>query len=143
MVEIKAPNNLSKTIFLAGGISGCPDWQRIFINLLKSSDFLFFNPRREFEPEDIEEQIEWEDHYLEKADIVVFWFPKETLCPITLFELGKMLVSPKCVIVGCHQDYKRRKDVIIQSQLIRGPHFPILDTLIELRDSLLDLVNFK
>jgi len=74
------------------------------------------------------EQIEWENIHLKMADKIVFWFPYETLCPITLFELGKYLVSDKQIFVGCHRKYNKRNDVIIQVGLER-PDLIIHDSL--------------
>ena len=51
--------------------------------------------------------------------MILFWFAPETICPITLFEYGKWLVSPKRLFVGCHQDYVRKQDVQIQTALER------------------------
>lgn len=129
-IVVEAPNyfrGLYKVspVFLGGGISDCPDWQSYFINESKKleADFIFFNPRRaDFnmkDPEQTKLQIAWEHEHLELAGIQVFWFPKETLCPITLFELGKYCRSDKHLIVGCHPDYKRREDVIEQLKLVR------------------------
>jgi hypothetical protein len=34
-------------------------------------------------------QIAWEYHHLKQAEAIMFWFCKETIQPIVLFELGK------------------------------------------------------
>jgi hypothetical protein len=77
----------------------------------------------------------------------MFWFPSETLCPITLYELGawtilslqtgtKLFVGACacaarayalecrwltlrgcCGQTGCHDKYARKEDVIIQTRL--------------------------
>jgi hypothetical protein len=62
---------------------------------------------------------------------VSFWFPKETLCPITLYELGKQSASNKPIFVGVHPEYARRRDVEIQTQLIR-PEVKIVYSLEDL-----------
>jgi hypothetical protein len=67
-----------------------------------------------------EKQIEWEFEMLQRADLVSFWFPSETLCPITLFELGIQIGSNRRVVVGCHPDYARKYDVIKQLELARN-----------------------
>ena len=51
------------------------------------------------------------------SDLVVFWFCEETLCPITLFELGKMLGQRKNVIVGSDPEYARLFDLNVQLRL--------------------------
>src|SRR5690348_10230732 len=98
MIEIKPPvyPQLENTpIFLAGGITDCPDWQSEVVEQLVKTNLMIFNPRRDyFDVEDSRmtfEQIRWEFAHLRLAKGVVFWFPKETLCPITLFELGSRL----------------------------------------------------
>ena len=64
-------------------------------------------------------QIEWEYRHLQKAEAALFWFPSETLCPITLFELGAWSRSDKLLFVGTHSNYQRRLDVVIQLSLAR------------------------
>lgn len=107
-------------LFLAGGITGAEDWQRRAIELLTNEEGTLFNPRRseEFKAEYAEEQIEWEHAALRKSEAILFWFPPQTLCPITLFELG--VWSSQCstpIFVGTHPDYQRRYDVVKQLSL--------------------------
>lgn len=109
-------------IFLAGGISGCPDWQSEVIELLDGEQGVALNPRRSggFIDDIADEQISWEYHALRSVHTVFFWFPKETLCPIALLELGAFTQIPQTrLIVGTHPDYQRRFDVIKQLQLSR------------------------
>lgn len=113
------------TLFLAGGISNCPDWQGPTADLLvKYTDYEVFNPRRngwnmEDSDAESEKQIIWEHDHLARSETILFWFPKETLCPITLLEFGKFLVSDKRLVVGCHPQYQRRLDVQVQGRLDR------------------------
>ena len=60
--------------------------------------------------------------------MVLFWFPKESLCPIALFELGKELESGSRVVIGVHPEYSRRFDVITQVRCY-DPEFPVYDEL--------------
>lgn len=114
-----------KSIFLAGGITNCPDWQKPVADILhERTNLWIFNPRRlawnmENSDEESTKQIIWEDQHLQMANTILFWFPCETLCPITLLELGKFLVSDKKLVVGTHPDYQRRLDVVVQSRLVR------------------------
>lgn len=114
------------TMFLGGGISNCYDWQKEFLSLFKGDEKLtIFNPRREnfdvSNPKESELQIDWEYKYLRQSHVLLFWFPHETLCPITLFELGSALQRHKgAILVGCHPDYKRAFDVKYQVALERG-----------------------
>jgi hypothetical protein len=79
-------------VFLAGGITGCPDWQAEVVRMLADAPLALLNPRREdfpiHDPAAAPAQIEWEYRHLGKADAALFWFPCETLCPIALDELG-------------------------------------------------------
>jgi len=131
MKLLKAPGYYSDdkehVIFLAGGISSCPDWQKEVESHLKFAfehkNFLVVNPRRDnFDMADKRatvQQIEWEHKMLERCDTLLFWFPEETLCPITLYELGNYTDKKKNLIVGVHDRYKRRVDVEKQTQLRR------------------------
>jgi hypothetical protein len=125
-------------VFLAGGISNCPNWQADAITMAKvlPDDVLLYNPKRvDFDitdPSATIKQIQWEHHALTYATGVLFWFPEETLCPITLFELGK-LAGKKPLFVGTHPNYARRLDVIEQLKYI--------DSTIVVRDNLQDVVN--
>lgn len=116
-------NDYQDTVFLGGGISGCPPWQDEAVNLFKDSGLTIINPRRkDFDTNNksmFYEQIEWEYWHLKLSAIKLFWFPKDTLCPITLFELGKHL-KDKNVFVGCDPLYQRAKDIFYQMQLDRN-----------------------
>lgn len=121
----KKEENNSVKLFLAGGISNSRNWQHEVINMLKNLDHLsIFNPRRKnfdlLNKELIKQQIEWEYKYLQSADIISFWFTKETLNPITLYELGKWgNSSEKEIVIGIEPGYLRKEDVIIQTLLAR------------------------
>lgn len=112
-----------KSIFLAGGITSCPNWQKDIVKLLNDANLVLLNPRREDfpinDPNAALEQITWEFKHLRMADTILFYFPKETLCPIVLFELGAWSITDKPIFVGVHPEYKRRQDVEIQIALAR------------------------
>ncbi len=127
-----------KSLFIAGGISGCSNWQQELIQLLRDEKITILNPRRnKYEDyENIEEeQISWEHIHLRKADAISFWFPNETLCPITLFELGKALMLNKKVFIGVDPKYKRKSDVEIQTKL-SNPDIKIVYSLKEIADQI-------
>lgn len=111
------------SLFLAGGITGCSNWQEEYAKMFKDNNIVLINPRRKFYPENdmniVEQQITWEYRYLKNADATSFWFTSETLCPITLYELGKQLESDKPVFIGINPKYARKKDIEIQTRLIR------------------------
>ncbi len=147
---VEAPNDYTITdevsIFIAGGISNCEEWQsNVLKDLERNRDIqkkniVLFNPRRaNFDINDIKQteiQIEWEHKQLKRADIILFWFCKETLCPITLFEYGKYLVSNKRIFVGCHKLYQKRYDIICQTFLERKDvvvHDYLCDVILDLK----------
>ena len=117
------------SVFIAGGISNCPDWQTHMVSFMDTSLYDVVNPRREggfdITGTTAREQIEWEHSALSKIDSCIFWFPCETLCPITLFELSKQLLRAKqksvCLVVGWHPDYQRAFDLEVQIDLEKIP----------------------
>lgn len=132
--EVSVVDGTKPSVFLAGGITNCPDWQSgVIKELLSETNLNVFSPRRanwnfgNLAEEDTI-QIHWEHEHLDKADIHLYWFPEETLCPIVLFELGKYLRSGKPLYIGCHPNYQRRRDVEIQSR-IEHPNIVIYDNL--------------
>ncbi len=51
MQYIEAPHSYSqhvlyKSVYLAGGITNCPDWQQQMVHLLDDTDYTLLNPRR-------------------------------------------------------------------------------------------------
>ena len=108
-----------KSLFIAGGITGCPDWQSDVIEELQEEDYddlIVYNPRRDkFDVNDkwvAKRQIEWEYNYLSESIAIMWWFPKESVCPIALYELGKWADNFNTeAFVGVHEEYPRRLDV--------------------------------
>jgi len=123
------------SLFLAGGITNCPDWQQEMRKLLCDTDLILLNPRRaDFpigDPSAAQQQITWEYQMLRRADIVLFWFPCETLCPIVLYELGAWSMTLKPICVGVHPEYQRLQDVMIQTSLAK-PNVQVVSSLQEL-----------
>lgn len=127
---ITAPQEAStlsvRSLFLAGGISNCPDWQSQLINLLSDCrDLTIFNPRRPNYPMDNPNealnQIEWEYEHLKTADMIAVWFSKGSVNPIVLYELGIWInARPEIpAFVGIDPGYERTRDVQIQTKLAR------------------------
>lgn len=139
--QLVPPQHLSPSLFLGGGITGAPKWQPQMCDLLQDTDLTLLNPLRAHfpmgDPDSAREQIVWEHTHLAAATAISFWFPCETLCPITLFELGAWaywrsdLGASKPLFVGVHPDYARRQDVEIQLALAR-PEIQIVLSLEEL-----------
>jgi len=107
------------SIFLAGGITNCPDWQsEILQTPLAREPVDLLNPRRPAldvsDESKFVEQIAWEAEHLRKADAILFWFCADQIQPIALFELGYWLRSEKPLFIGVNPRYPRRLDVIEQ-----------------------------
>jgi hypothetical protein len=126
MTYVEAPTEYTGTspsLFLAGGITGCDDWQSRMTEILDPLDLVVLNPRRNDFPIDdptaAERQIHWEHRHLRRATARLFWFPSATLCPITLYELGAWSMMPGPLFVGVDPAYARRRDVEIQTSLVR------------------------
>lgn len=118
----------SPTVFLAGGISGVPDWQRdAAVALLDwHAGVVVLNPRRgDFSIGDsragARDQVVWEQQQLHRVDVTLFWFPActpgTTVQPIALFELGQALGEGRRIVVGADPGYPRAFDVAVQCEL--------------------------
>jgi len=145
MTELRCPNEfdfrnglMANLLFLGGGISGCPLWQSQMVELLSDTKLVLVNPRRDdFDVNSAEmakKQIIWEFKYLSCSTGRLFWFPAETLCPITLFELGKFCEKADPLFVGCHPEYKRKLDLEVQLSLARSWNPEISYSLEDLAD---------
>jgi hypothetical protein len=131
-------------LFLAGGISNCPNWQDDMVEMFKNhkekyKQLTIFNPRRRGDlakdTDVAKQQIVWEHVHLLESTHILFWFPEETVCPITLFELGKYAAKFTSgfqrLFVGIHPNYSRKFDLEIQLPLI-SPAIKIVYSLEEL-----------
>ena len=125
------------SVFLAGGITDCWDWQQEVIKELSkfsnTENLVVFNPRRsDFsidDPNAAQIQIEWEYKYLHEADIFSMYFTEgKSTQPICMYELGVHLtrlsdlnsLKPLSAIISVESGYCRAKDVLIQSKLAMG-----------------------
>lgn len=109
-----------KTLFLAGGITGAPQWQDELCEHLKDTSLVVFDPRRKnyHNSNIIREQIEWEFKKLNQAKAVSFWFPSPAKCVITMFELGVWTTrTDKPIFVGVDPEFWRKQDIEIQMNL--------------------------
>jgi hypothetical protein len=162
------------SLFINGGITHCRYWQGEFVELLTEEQVVIVDPRRdEYDYDDpaIErEQIAWEFQHRNFVHAHSFWFSSETLCPITLLELGKSLTEPigvnfnsptplcspssnigplshiqyryRPVFLGIDPEYKRKSDLEIQTELL-DRHIKIAYSLEELAQQVKDwLVAF-
>ena len=123
------------SLFLAGGITGCANWQDKVVSGLSDQVVTLLNPRRaDFpsgDPTAARAQIAWEHRALRQASAILLWFPSESLCPIALYELGAWSMTSKPLFVGTHRGNARRTDVIIQTSLA-CPDVVVADDLDEL-----------
>jgi hypothetical protein len=148
MIYFEAPSYAYKacitpSLFLAGGITGCPDWQTDAVNMLQynGSELVILNPRRKRfpinYPDAAFEQIIWEHSALNYATAILFWFPASETQPIALFELGRWSGRHKKLFVGCSTHYPRARDVEIQLRL-ECPDLPLYHTLVETVEAVLE-----
>ena len=121
-------------LFLAGGITNCPDWQSEAAAMLRDTPGLtVLDPRRAvYDPEvpnAAAEQITWEHTHLWRADVVLFWFASGgSVQPIALYELGVHATRGIPLAVGADPAYPRRLDVEVQLGLAR-PGLTVHSTL--------------
>jgi len=97
------------------------------------------NPRRAYDLKDTSQtdiQILWEYDHLRKADAILFWFCAESVCPITLYQLGSWTQISKetgtKIFVGCHPEYTRLDDVLVQTELALNSTIKVARSLQEL-----------
>lgn len=150
MLVITAPTNYDTsarqtTVFLGGGIQKCWEWQQACIDEIKrlakahkinTSNLVIYNPRRpvfnkDAKTHEIQEQIEWEYHYLENCDIFSMYFcESESVQPICMYELGRNvarkfhLYNPEkaanSIVVSAEIGYSRYLDVAYQLFCVYG-----------------------
>jgi Nucleoside 2-deoxyribosyltransferase like len=141
---IEAPDSRIESVFwnslfLAGGITNCSDWQAEILAMLSGPALTVYNPRRKnfpiHDPNAAREQITWEYHRLKWCQGILFWFAKGSLNPIVLYELGMWGNSrlDKTIFVGCDPEYQRIQDVQIQTGLAR-PDIKIVYSLKDLAE---------
>jgi hypothetical protein len=140
-------NNNNLKVFLAGGITGCENWQAYAISELQDiPGITLYNPRRKTfninNPKETEIQITWEFQHLRDADIILYWFAKGSINPIVLYELGMWGNSDddRMIFIGVDPEYERKQDVIIQTSLAR-PNLQIFESLTDMIETLIKIVN--
>ncbi|MDH7444323.1 nucleoside 2-deoxyribosyltransferase domain-containing protein [Aquimarina sp. 2201CG14-23] len=117
--KIELDKNLS--VFLAGSIEVgvAENWQDIIIRELSKDNVTLLNPRRvswdaswkqEIENPVFKEQVNWELEALEKSEMIIMYFDKNTKSPITLLELGLFARSGK-LVVCCPDGFWRKGNV--------------------------------
>eukprot|EP01120_Amphizonella_sp_Union-15-10_P008942 TRINITY_DN3302_c0_g1_i1.p1 TRINITY_DN3302_c0_g1~~TRINITY_DN3302_c0_g1_i1.p1 ORF type:complete len:333 (-),score=48.98 TRINITY_DN3302_c0_g1_i1:54-1052(-) len=132
-------DEIGPSIFLAGGISNCTDWQSYVSKEIQKilPSLVVLNPRRSnfdlLDTNMTKQQITWEFKHLRKSTAILFWFPSESICPIALYELGTWTILAQQtntkIFIGCDQFYTRKEDLIIQTQLANPSILPIVESL--------------
>ena len=132
---IRQPKDI--TVFLAGRITNCWEWQDKVIEMLQNQtevnldNLVIFNPRRKNfpidKPEESRKQIKWEFEMLEQCDIFSMYFcAGESDQLICMYELGRNICRMQMrfpmnwdvrFVVTVEEGYKRAKDVRIQTAL--------------------------
>lgn len=138
---IQAPDDVEvinkESIFLMGGITNCENWQKQISDLLsvQNDRLTVINPRRDhFEKFkntsgylDSEKQIEWECKKIRSVSQLLFWFGKENVQPVALFELGSALErnhkyfhnvnKTQQIFIGMDYNYPRAFDIQIHCKI--------------------------
>ena len=136
------------TVFLAGGITNCHNWQEEILKYLDTdftpeitSKLVIFNPRRKNfhinDPNATEQQITWEFNRLEEADIFSMYFcAGESDQPICMYELGRYIsemqkrfpIDWKDRIIISSFWFKSIKSVSIRfaNELLPVPEIPVI-----------------
>ena len=108
---VSSNQDLIPDIFLAGGVTYSPDWQKEALKMLAGTDLIVANPRRDeivsAVGETARRQIVWEFENLKSTKVVLFWFSNADTI-ITFLELGKELARKSRIVVGVDPDYNRR-----------------------------------
>ena len=92
---------------------------------------VLISPRRpEFTPDMEDEQIKWELDALEKADLIMMWFPAAAKAPVSFLETGLYMSSGKLVI-GVEQGFYRQRNLELTCGYYGIPIWNSLDELVE------------
>lgn len=131
--EYYVPTREEITVFLAGGITNCENWQKEVIDYLKSlpeektDKLVIYNPRRDKWPknsdtEEIRRQINWEADYIRSAIIFTMYFTntEKSDQPICFYELGKYANNRLNDIISYQEGFKRALDVEFQMSIQGG-----------------------
>lgn len=139
--------------FLAGGITGCDNWQQKVIKYVKDldiqhalrpyNDLMLINPRRENfpigDPNAAEQQITWEFNALSDDALSIFsmyFCASDSDQPICMYELGRYLTIMKqkypdaymdMVVISVEKGYKRAQDVYYQVKLMSNDQVQIIE----------------
>jgi hypothetical protein len=87
-------------LFLAGGITDCPNWQHVAVQLVRQAgiDWVILNPRRRRavdEENAVAEQVAWESRHLRLARAILSGFrPRRLSSQLRSMSLGGAWQAP-------------------------------------------------
>lgn len=153
-------------IFLAGPIKGALSWRDNFLQkFIESFQFeslnkpiLFCNPQREimitpdkFTSEEETKQIDWETHFLNACDMIIFNIPEKEeevkdYARTTRFELGEQIGYHNCqpfmssnevaymrsvkpVLICINSDFPGKNYILHRLNLLENPYINLYDNL--------------
>lgn len=120
------------SVFLAGGIT---NWRTYVKSRAEGSyeNIAVIDPN---DPHyDVELTTAWEFEAMHYADVVMFWFPKESANVVTMFELGWVCRDHlNKIVVGCDPEFKYYKNIVEELKQLR-PDITVLTTLEETTDA--------
>jgi hypothetical protein len=137
----KFPDDGRPIVFFAGSIDmgEAEDWQAKLDEALADIDCVILNPRREdwdstwkqeMENPEFSEQVNWELHGMEVADVVALCLTKGSKAPISLLELGLHAAEGK-MVVCCPDGFWRKGNVDIVCDKYDVPVFEDFDEFAE------------
>jgi len=139
------------TVFLAGAIDmgRARTWQQEVVDFFGDEELIsFFNPRRddwdsswtqELTNPQFTEQVNWELDMIERSDLVLIFFPKDSQAPISLLEFGYIAArAPGKLIVVVEPGYWRRGNLEV---ICNRERIALYDTLAEGKYALEDALR--
>ena len=111
---IPAAGSGRPTVFLAGGMSWCEDWQAQMARDLRAEAGVLLSPRINKPPyPDREMQAWWEIRGRRQCGATVFYFPDtpKSVQPVTWYEMGANCQSGKPTAVYVDAGHRRRLDI--------------------------------
>jgi hypothetical protein len=145
---IQAPGSINSedenrlSVFLAGSIEmgKAIYWQKqLEDEFAGREDIVLYNPRREswdnswvqdINNVQFKEQVDWELHAMEAADLIIMYFAPETQSPVTLLELGLFARSGK-LIVCCPEGFRSKGNVDIVCRKYGVPQVNTLEEIVQ------------
>ncbi len=129
-----------KRVYLNGGISRFPQWQRDLSDSLANENIVIVDPRQrrvdrtKLSGGEVRELARTNHKKLLESEAFCIWFPEESKSPASLYELGVLASMPeRPLFVGADPNYFRLRDVVIQTSLVR-PEVKVVTSLSDLAE---------